>query len=141
MIHSVPGRTPSGGVCRTRQSVRWPRARDGAAWAIPVVPAVDAIGTGLCLPLSMVYFLAVTDLSEAGVGLLLTAATACSLVLPLLVRRIVDRIGPRPLVIAGQLVQVAGFFLYVGVAGPVSLFLAALGVRLSGGRLLGAADR
>ncbi|MGW1024882.1 MFS transporter [Streptomyces sp. NPDC002577] len=106
--------------------MRWPRARHGAAWALPVALAVDAIGTGLCLPLSMVYFLTVTDLSEAGVGLLLTAATACSLLLPLLVGRIVDRIGPRPVVIAGQLAQAAGFFLYLGVAGPVSLFLAAL---------------
>ncbi|MER7792664.1 MFS transporter [Streptomyces sp. NPDC097640] len=106
--------------------MRWPRARDGAAWAIPVALAVDAVGTGLYLPLSMVYFLAVTGLSEADVGLLLTAATACSLVLPLLVGRIVDRVGPRPVVIAGLLSQAAGFFLYLGVAGPVSLFLAAL---------------
>ncbi|MFI1854163.1 MFS transporter [Streptomyces sp. NPDC020480] len=88
--------------------------------------AVDAVGTGLYLPLSMVYFLAVTGLSEAEVGLLLTAATACSLVLPLLVGRIVDRVGPRPVVIAGLLLQATGFFLYLGVAGPVSLFLAAL---------------
>ncbi len=88
--------------------------------------AVDAVGTGLYLPLSMVYFLTVTDLSEARVGLLLTAAMACSFLLPLLVGRIVDRIGPRPMVIAGQLLQAAGFFLYLGVAGPVSLFLAAL---------------
>ncbi|MGO4754941.1 MFS transporter, partial [Streptomyces sp. 2MCAF27] len=100
--------------------------RHGAAWALPAALAIDAIGTGLCLPLSMVYFLAVTDLSEADVGLLLTAATACSLLLPLLVGRIVDRFGPRPVVIAGQLSQAAGFFLYLGVAGPQSLFLAAL---------------
>ncbi len=88
--------------------------------------AVDAVGTGLYLPLSMVYFLSVTDLSEAGVGLLLTAAVACSLLLPILVGRIVDRIGPRPVVITGLLLQAAGFSLYLGVAGPVSLFLAAL---------------
>ncbi|MDX3225051.1 MFS transporter [Streptomyces sp. ME19-01-6] len=106
--------------------MRWPRARHGAAWAIPAALAIDAIGTGLYLPLSMVYFLTVTDLSESGVGLLLTAATACSLLLPLLVGRLVDRIGPRPVVIAGQLLQAAGFFLYLGVAGPVSLFLAAM---------------
>ncbi|WP_311707526.1 MFS transporter [Streptomyces litchfieldiae] len=88
--------------------------------------AIDAIGTGLYLPLSMVYFLTVTDLSETRVGLLLTAAMACSLLLPLLVGRIVDRVGPRPVVIAGQLIQATGFFLYLGVNGPVSLFLAAL---------------
>jgi Na+/melibiose symporter-like transporter len=91
-----------------------------------VALGIDAIGTGLYLPLSMVYILSVTGLSEAGVGLLLTAATASSLVVPLLVGRIVDRIGPRPVVMAGQLVQAAGFFLYLGVGGPVSLFLAAL---------------
>ncbi|GHE61839.1 MFS transporter [Streptomyces spiralis] len=116
----------NGGIRRRWHAVRLPRARDGAAWAIPVALAVDAIGTGLYLPLSMVYFLSVTDLSEAGVGLLLTAATACSLPLPLLVGRIADRIVPRPVVIAGQLIQAAGFFLYLTVAGPISLFLAAL---------------
>lgn len=88
--------------------------------------AVDAIGTGLYLPLSMVYFLAVTHLSEADVGMLLTAAAACSLVLPLIVGRLVDRMGPRPVVIAGQLMQAAAFLLYLGVGGPVSLFLAVL---------------
>ena len=119
-------RTPSGGVRHTPQAVRWPRARHGAAWAIPVALAIDAVGTGLYLPPSMIYFLTVTDLSEAGVGLLLTAATACSLLLPLVVGRSVDRIGPRPVVVAGQLVQAAGFFMYLGVAGPVSLFLATL---------------
>lgn len=87
---------------------------------------IDAIGTGLYLPLSMVYALSVTGLSEGSVGMLLTAAFACALLLPLLVGRVVDRIGPRPVVIAGLLVQAAGFFLYLGVAGPVSLFLAAL---------------
>lgn len=106
--------------------MKWPRARDGAAWAIPVALGIDALGTGLYLPLSMVYFLAVTDLSEGDVGLLLTAATAGSLLLPLLVGRIVDRVGPRPVVITGLLVQATGFFLYLGVGGPVSLFVAAL---------------
>ena len=88
--------------------------------------AIDAVGTGLYLPLSMVYFLSATDLSEARVGLLLTGAMAGSLLLPLLVGRVVDRVGPRPVVIAGLLFQSAGFFLYLGVAGPVSLFHAAL---------------
>lgn len=106
--------------------MRWPRARDGAAWAIPVALAIDAVGTGLYLPLSMVYFLSATDLSEARVGLLLTGAMAGSLLLPLLVGRVVDRVGPRPVVIAGLLFQSTGFFLYLGVSGPVSLFLAAL---------------
>lgn len=105
---------PSAANAATRRAVRWPRARDGAAWAIPMALVIDAVGTGLHLPLSMVYFLAVTDLSEGGVGLLLTAATACSLLLPLLVGRIVDRVGPRSVVIAGLSFQAAGFFLYLG---------------------------
>ncbi|MEO3849740.1 MFS transporter [Streptomyces sp. B8F3] len=102
------------------------KARDGAAWAIPAALGVDAVGSGLYLPLSMVYFLAVTDLSEARVGLLMTAATASALLLPLLVGRVVDRVGPRPVVIAGQLLQAGGFLLYLAVDGPASLFAAAL---------------
>ncbi|RKN44990.1 MFS transporter [Streptomyces hoynatensis] len=106
--------------------MRRARVREKAAWAIPAALAVDALGTGLYLPLSMVYFLAVTDLTEAGVGTLLTAATACSLLVPLPAGRLADRFGPRPVVIAGQLLQAAGFFLYLGVSSPLSLFLAAL---------------
>ncbi|MFW6721952.1 MFS transporter [Streptomyces sp. MAR4 CNY-716] len=102
------------------------RGRDGATWAIPAALGVDAVGSGLYLPLSMVYFLSATDLSEARVGLLMTAASACALLLPLLVGRVVDRIGPRPVVIAGQLLQAGGFLLYLAVDGPASLFAAAL---------------
>lgn len=111
---------------RVRAPERVRRRRDGAAWAIPVALGVDALGTGLYLPLSMVYFLAVTDLSEARVGLLMTAATASALLLPLLVGRVVDRVGPRPVVIVGQLLQAGGFLVYLAVDGAASLFVAAL---------------
>lgn len=88
--------------------------------------SVDALGTGLYLPLSLLYFLQVTDVSLAVIGTLVSVATALALPVPLLAGRMADRFGARPVVVAGQLVQALGFFLYLGVSGPVSLMIAVL---------------
>ncbi|MEU6762385.1 MFS transporter [Streptomyces sp. NPDC046853] len=88
--------------------------------------AVDSLGTGLYLPLSMLYFLRVTDLDLAAIGVLLSVATALTLPVPLLVGRLVDRVGPRLVVAGGQAVQGVGFLLYLTVSGVASLVTAAL---------------
>ncbi|MFE0801284.1 MFS transporter [Streptomyces sp. NPDC058812] len=88
--------------------------------------AVDALGTGLYLPLSLLYFVKVTDLDLATLGVLVSVTTALTLPLPLLVGRLVDRIGPRLVVAGGQALQGAGFLLYLAVSGAGSLVVAVL---------------
>jgi MFS family permease len=88
--------------------------------------AVDMAGTGLFAPISLLYFQAVTDLSLPTIGLLISVATMVSLPVPVVVGHLVDRYGPRRLVIAAQVLQGAGFAAYTGAHGPISVLLPAL---------------
>ncbi|SCF42522.1 MFS transporter [Micromonospora mirobrigensis] len=107
------------------------RSRGGAVLVAALT--VDAIGNGLFMPLSLVYFLALTDVPLGQLGLLLSAATALTLAVPLWAGALADRFGALPVVVAAQLVQAAGYLAYSRVAGPAGVFaaaaLVALGVR------------
>lgn len=108
------------------------RRRGGAALVTALV--VDSLGNGLFLPLSLVFFLELTDVPLAQLGLLLTLANALTLPVPVWVGGLVDRFGARPLVVAAQLLQSVGFAAYAHVQGAVGVFLAstlvAVGVRV-----------
>ncbi|MFJ1750621.1 MFS transporter [Streptomyces sp. NPDC088116] len=88
--------------------------------------AVDALGTGLYLPLSLLYFLEVTDLNLATIGVLVSVTTVVTLPVPIVVGRLVDRLGPRLVVAGGQALQGLGFLLYLAVSGASSLVVAVL---------------
>jgi hypothetical protein len=107
-------------------------------WPLLAAVAVDSLGTGLYLPLSMLYFLRVTDLDLAAIGVLVSVSTALTLPVPLAVGRLVDRFGPRLVVAGGQAVQGLGFPLYLTVSGASSLVTAVLvtsvGLRSTGPR-------
>lgn len=95
-------------------------------WPLLVAVAVDSLGTGLYLPLSLLYFLRVTDLDLAAIGVLVSVGTALTLPVPLVVGRLVDRVGRRPVVAGGQAVQGLGFLLYLAASGAGSLVTAVL---------------
>ncbi|MFS8198448.1 MFS transporter [Streptomyces sp. CWNU-52B] len=95
-------------------------------WPLLVALAIDAVGTGLYLPLSLLYFVKVTDLGLAALGVLVSVTTAVTLPVPLLIGRLVDRFGPRLVVAAGQALQGVGFLLYLTVTGATSLVAAVL---------------
>ncbi|MEO3886847.1 hypothetical protein [Nonomuraea sp. B5E05] len=78
-------------------------------WPLLVAVAIDALGTGLYLPLSLLYFLEVTDLDLATIGVLVSVTTALTLPVPIVVGRLVDRFGPRLVVAGGQALQGFGF--------------------------------
>ncbi|MGP4111529.1 MFS transporter [Streptomyces sp. 4N509B] len=99
-------------------------------WPLSTAVAVDAVGTGMYLPLSLLYFLKVTDLSLATIGVLISVATVLTLPVPLVVGRLVDRLGPRPVVACGQALQGLGFLLYLTVSGAASLMVAVLVTRI-----------
>ena len=98
-----------------------------------VALGIDSLGNGLFLPLSLVYFLELTDVPLGLLGVLLSLANAITLPLPIWVGSVADRIGPLPVVIASQLLQAAGFLAYAWVSGPIGVFVAstlvAIGVR------------
>jgi MFS family permease len=95
--------------------------------------AVDSLGNGLFLPLSLIYFVELTDVPLALVGVLLTVANVVTLPIPVWVGTLADRFGALPLVVGAQLLQAAGFLAYAWVTGPVGILvssaLVAIGVR------------
>lgn len=94
---------------------------------------VDMLGAGLYLPVSLLYFTKVADLPLSTVGWCLSFAQLATLPLPLLIGRLVDRLGARTVVLGGLVLQGVGFLGYLWVGSPGSLvvfaLLAALGQR------------
>ncbi|MEV7387468.1 MFS transporter [Streptomyces sp. NPDC091215] len=86
---------------------------------------VDSVVTGLFVPLSLLYLSASSGASLVRVGTLLSLAGLVSLPLPLWVGGLVDRIGPRPVVLVAQLLQAAGFLGYLMVRDSGGILLAA----------------
>ena len=95
---------------------------------------VDSVGNGLFAPLSLVYFVRLTDVPLALVGVLLTVANLVALPLPIWAGTLADRFGPRYLVVAAEAAMALGFLAFAVVTGPVGILLAATllaaGVRL-----------
>ncbi|MFD4736144.1 MDR family MFS transporter [Streptomyces virginiae] len=82
---------------------------------VPLVLAqlVDALGTGLFLPFAVVYFHAAKGVPLATVGVMLSVAALLSLPAGPLAGPLIDRFGPRRVVVASNLVRVLTFSGYV----------------------------
>lgn len=100
-----------------------PRSRGGPVLIGALV--VDALGNGLFMPLSLVYFTALTDVPLALLGTLLSVANLITLPVPVWAGALADRVGALPLVIGSQVVQAAGFVAYGWVSEPVGILVAA----------------
>ena len=73
---------------------------------------IDALGSGIWMPLSMLYFLHQTSLSLVQLGLAMTIAnTAVMPVVPVL-GSLVDRFGPKRMMQLGNAGAAAAFVLY-----------------------------
>lgn len=95
---------------------------------------VDSVGNGLFAPLSLVYFIRLTDVPLALVGVLLTVANLVALPIPIWAGALADRIGPLRLVVASEVAMAAGFLAVATVRGPIGILgaatLGAVGVRV-----------
>jgi len=82
---------------------------------LPLVAAqaVDALGTGLFLPFAVVYFHAAKAIPLTSVGAALSAAALLALPAGLLAGPLVDRFGPRRVVVGADLLRVLTFTGYV----------------------------
>lgn len=74
--------------------------------------AVDAIGTGVFMPISILYFLASTSLSLVHIGLALSIASGLQLPLAPMLGGLVDKVGAKRILLAANLVQAVGFVGY-----------------------------
>jgi MFS family permease len=96
--------------------------------------AVDSLGNGLFVPLSLIYFVVLTDVPLPMIGVALTVANVVTLPVPLWAGALADRWGPLPLVVAAQVMQAGGYLAYVfvgdlaGILGAATLI--SVGVRV-----------
>ncbi len=86
-----------------------------------VAQVVDALGTGLFLPFAVVYFHAAKGIPLTTVGLMLSAGALLSLPAGPLGGRMIDRIGPRRVLVASNLIRVLTFTAYVFTDTPWQL--------------------
>lgn len=91
-----------------------------------VALGVDNFGSGLFLPLAILYTTRVVGLPLSVAGVVVSAGTLVGLLVPPLAGRLVDRVGPRPVVITAQLLQAAGAGTYLLADGVPLTLLAAL---------------
>lgn len=91
---------------------------------------VDAIGSGVFLPISVLYFLQSTSLSLVHIGLALSIGSAIRLPLSPIVGDLVDRVGAKPVLLAANLLQAAGFVAYVFADSFAAVLLASALVQL-----------
>jgi len=83
---------------------------------------LDALGTGLYLPFSLLYFQKIAGLALPAIGVTLTIATVLTLPMNPITGTLVDRFGGKPLVVASQLLQAIGFLGYLFVHSIPLLF-------------------
>jgi MFS family permease len=96
----------------------------GPVLALLIALGVDNFGSGLFLPLTLVYATREVGLPLAVAGVTVTAGTVVGLLVPPIAGRFVDRIGPRPVVIASQVVQALGALAFLMADGVVTVALA-----------------
>lgn len=92
--------------------------------------AVDAIGSGVFLPVSLLYFLATTPLSLIHIGFALSIASALQLPFAPLLGGLVDKVGARRVLLAANLLEAVGFVGYVFANSFASVLVAAAVVQL-----------
>jgi MFS family permease len=92
--------------------------------ALLVALGIDNFGSGLFLPLSVFYAIKVVGLPIGLAGTVVTVGKLVGIVAPLLAGRLVDRIGPRKVVIGSQVIQAAGAAVYLVADNAALVFVA-----------------
>lgn len=85
----------------------------GAVRRLGAAVAIDALGSGLFIPVSLLYFVSMTPLSTVRIGLALTVASLLSIPFGPPIGALVDRIGAKPVILAANVLQAAGFAGYI----------------------------
>jgi MFS family permease len=91
---------------------------------------IDAVGTGMFIPFSLLFFLATTSLPLTRIGLGLSVAALVRIPVTVAAGPLSDRFGPRAVIAGSQLVQAAGFAGYLFVHGFFELVAAAVLVQI-----------
>ncbi|MFE5599700.1 MFS transporter [Streptomyces coelicoflavus] len=79
---------------------------------------IDSVGNGMLLPLGLLYFTEVLNLPLATVGAAMTAGQALALPVTFLAGRLMDRVGPKRVVVWANILSAAGFALFLTAREP-----------------------
>ncbi|MFF4421560.1 MFS transporter [Streptomyces sp. NPDC001549] len=74
---------------------------------------IDSVGNGMLLPLGLLYFTDVQGLHLARVGAAMTVGQALALPVTFLAGRLMDRVGPKRVVVWANILSAAGFALFL----------------------------
>jgi len=91
---------------------------------------IDALGSGLFLPFSVLFFTATTSLNLKQIGLALSIAALVRLPATVAAGTLTDRIGPKRAVIVSNLAQSIGFTGYLVADSLTQVLLAAIVVQV-----------
>jgi MFS family permease len=75
--------------------------------------AIDAVGSGVFMPVSMLYFLVATHLTLVQVGAAISLASLVALPAGPVIGSVVDRVGAKQVLLAGNVLQGVGFVAYL----------------------------
>ncbi len=73
----------------------------------------DTVGSGLFMPMTLLYFLAMTDLSLVQIGSALSLSAILTMPGAFVIGSLVDRFGPRRMMLVGNLIQAVGMIAYL----------------------------
>jgi MFS family permease len=91
---------------------------------------INAAGTGLFYPYTLLFFPALLDIPLPEVGAILTGSALVALPLMPWTGRLIDRAGPKVVLVAASLVRAAAFLGYVTMHGVVAFALLSVVVAL-----------
>lgn len=123
--------------CRLAQQLGIPQKKGTKSYLLTRL--IDALGTGLFAPFSLLYFHRIAALPLTEVGVALSIATIFTIPIVPITGTLVDRFGARRLMIFAQLLQGVGFLGYLLVHTMVLLVITALFVTM-GERIFWSAD-
>jgi len=87
---------------------------------------IDSFGSGLFLPLALVYVTRVVGLPLAVAATVIALGSVAGVVVPPIAGRLVDRVGPLRVVIAAQALQALGAATYLVARGVLDVVIAAV---------------
>ena len=93
-----------------------------AVWLLQLGGVMNSFGNGVVLPYLVIYLHDVRGFGLGTAGLVLATSAAAQLVVGVVAGPLVDRIGPRPVLGAGLVMQAVGFGLYPLVHQPWQAF-------------------
>ncbi|MCI1260972.1 MAG: MFS transporter [Tetrasphaera jenkinsii] len=93
------------------QRLGFPDARRHPALVTGI--GIDALGSGVFIPVSVLYFLVTTDVGKTRVGLAMSLAAVMAVPFVLVAGGLVDRFGAKRIILAGNLIQAVAFVGYV----------------------------